>query len=407
MVNKHLQLGAINKSTSQLEHPKFASKNENYMCLECKEDIVFKHGLKNIPHFSHKNNSNCGFFNTCNGESECHLKTKSILKHYLELQYNLCFVRNCRGRGCKATKNINIDKEFYNKYPNFTIQLECRFKYNNSNYSADIAMLNSTGGIVFMVEICKTHKTKEERRFGRWVEINATDFIKNFSSDCQTQLENEELKINCIRTSFMCEICIEHKLKFDEELRLKEEAEIQEEIQNKLRLEEEEIQNKLRLEEKKIQNKLRLEEEEIQNKLRLEEESQIMKLRKKEYEKKIKLRNEAEELQIKLNSENIYNSIESKINRRMSIFYCWRYNLENYNDIFQKVTDPFTIENYLISKKKCREEKSKNLYEYNKNNRNNKMFNLECAKIKLKKEKNFIRDEENEESRIRRYLKKK
>ena len=403
MSKKHLQFGAVNKSTGKLEHPNFALKTEDYMCLDCKEDLVFKHGIKNIPHFSHKNNSNCGYFNACNSESECHIKSKSIIKNYLELQYNLCFVRKCQGWECNATKNINIDERFYNKYPNFTIQVEHRFKHNNSNYSADIAMLDSIGRIVFMLEICNTNKTKESRRFGRWVEIKAKEFIKSFSSDFQSQLEHNKLNINCIRTSFMCDICIENKLKFDEDLRLKHEAEIQEEIQNKLRLEAQEIQKKIRLEAQEIQNKLRLEAQEIQYKLSLEElEIQYkLSLEEKEIQNKFKL--ESDKKQMKLNQEQIYNSIESKINRRMSIFYCWRYNIENYNDIFQKVTDQFTIENYLISKKKCREEQSKNFYEYN---RNNNTFNLECANIKLKKEKKFIRDEENEECRIRRYLNK-
>ena len=81
---KHLELGAVNKNTNRLEHACYASKINDYMCVMCHEDIIFRYGIVNIPHFAHKSNSICSFFNRCiGGETEQHIKCKSVIKLYL------------------------------------------------------------------------------------------------------------------------------------------------------------------------------------------------------------------------------------------------------------------------------------------------------------------------------------
>jgi len=209
---KHLQLGAVNKNTNKLEHPCVASKVNKYSCLMCKSDVIFKCGIINVSHFAHKAYSACSFFNKCNnGESECHIKCKSIIKLYLEQHYNFTFTRMCQQSNCKNLQTIKIDDDFYKQYPKFTIALEHRFNFNGHNYCCDIAMLNNTGEIVFMVEIYNSHKTEEERRYGNWVEINAINFLNKFNTNKYNS--SQLIQFDCCRQCFNCESCLKIELK--------------------------------------------------------------------------------------------------------------------------------------------------------------------------------------------------
>jgi len=61
-------VGALNKETKQLVLAKDANKQTEYICIGCKEDLIFKKGDINIQHFAHKSYSKCQYF--CNNSSE-------------------------------------------------------------------------------------------------------------------------------------------------------------------------------------------------------------------------------------------------------------------------------------------------------------------------------------------------
>jgi competence CoiA-like predicted nuclease len=49
-----LSLGAINKITGEYTHPKYAKKIEEFICPECKKDLILCQGQVRIHHYRHK-----------------------------------------------------------------------------------------------------------------------------------------------------------------------------------------------------------------------------------------------------------------------------------------------------------------------------------------------------------------
>lgn len=56
---------AIKKAQFNREH-NISDNKETFKCIECGEYVAYKNGLHNKAHFSHKNNSNCDYFNKNN-----------------------------------------------------------------------------------------------------------------------------------------------------------------------------------------------------------------------------------------------------------------------------------------------------------------------------------------------------
>jgi hypothetical protein len=180
--------GALHKTTNVYTTPSNAIKGEKYKCFECNDDIIFKKGVKVIPHFSHKPKSNCSYFS--NGESDEHKNAKIILKYIIDNNIPLFINRQCGL--CNDIKEYSIFKVEAS-----SIQLEHRFEYNGLKI-ADVAMIKD-GDISYVFEILKTHKTKEEDRYGEWFEINAEDLIDSYTNYID--------KINLICAREYCKKC--------------------------------------------------------------------------------------------------------------------------------------------------------------------------------------------------------
>ena len=88
--------------------------------------------------------------------------------------------------------------------------IEYRFEYNNSNKSADVALIKENN-IVYIFEICYKNKTRENARPEPWVEIKAEDFIRDINNGTLLD-ENGILHIECIRDS-ICNECEEKREK--------------------------------------------------------------------------------------------------------------------------------------------------------------------------------------------------
>ena len=73
--SKHIILGAIENGTKKYVLPCNASKNKTYICIECRKDLIFKKGIIKRPHFSHKANSDCTYYDSLY-ESQIHKDAK-------------------------------------------------------------------------------------------------------------------------------------------------------------------------------------------------------------------------------------------------------------------------------------------------------------------------------------------
>ena len=201
-------MGAVNKFSNDRESPKFADKKNHYMCPSCEKDVIFKKGKIKIPHFAHKASEiKCSFYDKPS-ETEIHKEAKILMKTLLNNKKELNFYRNCSS--CYNIHNIVFDYE-----ENDVAVVEYKFYYNESNRSADVALVNNNN-IKFIFEICHKNKTKECNRPEPWIEIKAETFLKKI-------YEDNDFNFECIR-EYMCNKCIllENKrilnLKLEEQL---------------------------------------------------------------------------------------------------------------------------------------------------------------------------------------------
>ena len=214
-MSKHLSMGAVDAETGNHVYPAVGQKGRNYKCPECGKPVIFKHGPIKAKHFAHKANSNCSFYDHPN-ESQIHREAKKQMCALLNNKGNLTIQRPCLK--CPNMKDYKFS-EFYTETS--LGKEEHRFNYNNSNYSADVALLDN-GNILLIIEIHETNRTNEDRRPEPWVEVEAIDVINQI---------NGTNNINCIRRRKICESCIQKQIEQNKKLieqqekRKKEEAE--------------------------------------------------------------------------------------------------------------------------------------------------------------------------------------
>jgi hypothetical protein len=264
-MSNHFSMGAINKNTNTYEYPKIANKKYKYMCPCCENDVIFKNGKILKPHFAHYKSGNPCYYYDKPSETQIHKDAKMLMKSLLDNKKNICIHRNCNyceQRHCGINFGVDYDifDDEYNE--NTKAIIEYKFNYNNSNRSADVALVENDS-IKYIFEICYKNKTKEENRPEPWFEISAENLINQINSG---EIIDEEGNINiqCIR-NYKCEECIEY-----------EEDENQKLILHHKKLEEEKIENERRKryflikeQERKWRENNRKEKEEI---IRKEEE---------------------------------------------------------------------------------------------------------------------------------------
>jgi len=296
----HLSLGAINKQTNEREIPSYASKAvskaKNYSCPCCKSVVTLKKGKIRKHHFAHKNENKVGGCNYYDGnagggsggsgggggvETELHKEGKQVIKTLIDNKKPMIFYRKCNQ--CEKKKVFCINKENYND--NTRAIKEHRFNYNNSNKSADVAMLEGNE-IKFIFEIWYNGKTKEENRPTDidWFELKARDLIVKVNLTEKT----EQYEFDCLRKNMKCSDCdMKNKIreqddemaksiaKKEEKIRIiKEEARRKEEEAR--RKEEEAIRKEKWVRRKKEEEAKRKEEEAMR-----EGEDEITRLRRK------------------------------------------------------------------------------------------------------------------------------
>lgn len=204
-------LGAIEVNSLEYTHPSLANKNNKYKCPDCNELLILKKGKIKIPHFSHKSNSKCTYYDHPN-ESQIHKEAKLKLCNHLKKKLPLKIKWNCKTGNCENNSFKNI------KYKeNDEVIIEYKSKCNK--YIADIAVINNDN-VRYIFEIKYTHETITDVRPEPWFEIDAETIIN------LDKIEN----LTCLRICGrrICDRCFElnkkkgctkkeiRNLKFDE-----------------------------------------------------------------------------------------------------------------------------------------------------------------------------------------------
>ena len=195
-----LSLGAINKLTGEYVYPKIANKKDEYICPECKKDLILCQGSIKVHHFRHKvdNVNPCHHYSNPT-ESQIHKDAKMLLKNLLQRKNQISFIRNC----CCCKKNEEFEIPEISEYS--VIEIEYRFEYNGVKI-ADVAYIDDAE-LLCIFEICNTHKTCSENRPEPWFEIDAENLIKMANNNTLSSLQ-----IKCIRVE-KCDECIEREKK--------------------------------------------------------------------------------------------------------------------------------------------------------------------------------------------------
>jgi hypothetical protein len=204
----HFEHGAINKETNHLTDPISALQRTWYKCPDCHRDVNVKKGEKRLPHFAHRPDvtNPCTYYNRNPTLDQRHRNAQLKLKQFLERCREITIGRKCIC-GCGIVSNWGITCSINN-----AVKCEHRFKFNDSNKSADVAVVDPSGKIVCIFEVVHTHYTQERDRPEPWHEVRA-DEINAIPSNA------ENITIACIRQKIRPE-CIA-KQTLERELRAK------------------------------------------------------------------------------------------------------------------------------------------------------------------------------------------
>lgn len=138
-------LGGINKLTGKYVYPKIANKKEEYICSECKKDLILVQGEIRVHHFRHKVDS----INPCHhyskpSESQIHKDAKMLMKTLLEDRTHIKIIRGCVS--CKTITEIKLPEIIEDSI----IKLEHRFNYEGGIRIADVAHILNNEIKVYM-----------------------------------------------------------------------------------------------------------------------------------------------------------------------------------------------------------------------------------------------------------------
>lgn len=174
---------------------KWQTKKTEYICPECKKDLIVCKGSIKAHHFRHKvsNQIPCHYY-TDPTESQIHKDAKILLKTILDTKISVSICREC------PSCNEYIEFKIPEINDKSVIKLEYRFDYNGKKI-ADVAYIDNDK-LLYIFEIYNTHKTKNENRPEPWFEIDAKKLIQ-----IANNTNSDGLIIPCIRSE-KCEDCL-------------------------------------------------------------------------------------------------------------------------------------------------------------------------------------------------------
>jgi hypothetical protein len=196
----HCEHGAFDKETGVLLDPHAAAKRTIYRCPDCSKDVFVRKGTKRVAHYAHRKDptGTCTYFNRNPSLDQQHKNAQIKLKHFLDNQVEIDIKRNCRC-GCGWVTGTIVPAQHPGKG-----KCEHRFKFNDSQKSADVALLDGDT-IISIFEVVHTHYTRERDRPEPWFEISAKE-INAIPSD------STKVKLTCIR-QIQSKECIEETAK--------------------------------------------------------------------------------------------------------------------------------------------------------------------------------------------------
>ena len=198
----HFSMGALNKQTNEYEYPAIASKLNSYKCPDCDRDVTFKKGEINRPHFAHKQNDACNYYDRPN-ESQIHKDAKNLLYSLLKSKTEFDITRRCRS--CESIYYISGEhKEHtitHHYYEDGKPEIEFSFKYHESNKRADVALVFDSilHYDTHIFEICYKNKTRECNRPEPWFEFDALSLINDINDQINSGFP---IVLTCIRGMF-------------------------------------------------------------------------------------------------------------------------------------------------------------------------------------------------------------
>ena len=189
-------MGALNKKTGEYTCPKLSNKKEEYICPECRKDLILCQGEIRAYHFRHISDDKipCNYYNKPS-ESQIHKDAKMLLKQLLDKRIPITLIRPCKL--CKDIEEYEIPEIIESS----SIKTEHRFNYNNTAKIADVAYIDNND-IVCIFEIYHTHKTMMENRPEPWFEIDAGKLLSTVNNS-----SSSDVRIDCIRR-MTCGTCI-------------------------------------------------------------------------------------------------------------------------------------------------------------------------------------------------------
>ena len=200
----------------KLVPPRDGVKKICYICPGCKNPAIFKKGTKKIAHFAHKAKTGCQFYDHPS-EGELHKQAKLQLQLALKKKEVPIFVV----QKCACHKEMISTIELTAILGDVVV--EHPFFHNGRSCRADLAIVDDNSNILYIVEICDTHPTDEDRRPEGWVELKADEVL------CKLNADSHSIQLSCTRI-ITPESCIQ---KEKEKRELEEEARRQREIQQK------------------------------------------------------------------------------------------------------------------------------------------------------------------------------
>lgn len=194
----HFEHGALN-ADGRLIDPFVALRRTPYTCPDCNRAVHVKKGERRSAHFAHNPDTTnpCTYYDRKPSLDQRHRNAQLKLKQFLEQGKEIDIARACPC-GCRWISHFGL----YN-FKDRIAKCEYRFRFNNSDKRADVAVLDSDGNIICIFEVVHTHYTGELERPEPWHEIRA-DEINAIPSSAET------IALVCIRQTIRPECRARH-----------------------------------------------------------------------------------------------------------------------------------------------------------------------------------------------------
>lgn len=183
----HFGQGALDAKRRFVD-PTVALRRTDYMCPDCGRAVRVKRGDTVVAHFAHKPDSSnpCNYYDKCASLDQRHTNAELKLKQFLERGTEVEIYRKC-ACGCRKLDTCGI-----RCLPGNVVKREYSFVFKESTKRADVALLDTDGGLRYIFEVVNKHYTKEGDRPDPWYEIHA-DEINAIPSTTET------IGLTCLR----------------------------------------------------------------------------------------------------------------------------------------------------------------------------------------------------------------